>query len=306
MTAASTPRRERVGFDDDHVVTEAVPTAAHVPSSQSPAREPSGQQRSHRVSRRGANLFRGLIGFFVLAAMYELLARLELVDPRLLPSATVVLPRAVELAFDPAFLGQVWQTLQAVLIGIGLSFIVAVPAGLIIGSYRLVSNATTPVIDTLRSVPGIAIVPLLTLIVGQGLEMKVVLVVFVSTPTLLYNTIYGVRAVDRVAVETARTFQFGTFRTWTSVVLPSATPLIVTGLRLATAIALTVTIAAEIAVGTSSGIGYFVLFESSAGFHNFDSVYAAVVLAGLLGFGMNYVIAAVTRPLVAWDERGTG
>jgi NitT/TauT family transport system permease protein len=251
----------------------------------------------------GSASVRGLIGFAVLAALYEALSRLELVDSKLLPPSSVVIPRAAQMAVSPEFLIELWATMQAVLIGVGIAAAIAVPAGLLIGSYTSVATATTPIVDFVRSVPGIAIIPLLVLVLGQGMTMKICIVVYVTVWPLLFNTIYGVRGVDRVAVETAKSFRIPTIRTWFSVILPSALPLILTGLRLALATGLTVAIAAEITVGTKDGIGYFILLQSYSGMHH-DAIFAAVVLAGLVGFFLNWLTVVASRRWVAWDSRG--
>ncbi|TCO62760.1 ABC transporter permease [Actinocrispum wychmicini] len=246
---------------------------------------------------------RGVVGAVVLTLVFEGFARLELIDPQLLPPATVILPKALTLLVDPAFLTEVWATLSALLLGMLIAAVIAVPLGIVLGSYRPVATAFTPVIDALRSVPGIAIIPLIVLVLGQGLEMKITIVVFVTLWPLLFNTMYGVQGVDRVAVETARSFHVPTLMMWRRVVLPSALPLMLTGIRLALSTGLTVAIAAEIAVGTSDGIGYFILRASYAGF-NADTVFAAVVLAGLLGYLLNVLTTAASARLVAWDRRG--
>jgi NitT/TauT family transport system permease protein len=257
--------------------------------------------------RRGTTsaMARGLIGFAVLAAAYEGFARLHLINPALLPPASAVLPRVGELLVDPQFLGEVLQTLQAVLLGVGLAALIALPVGLVVGSYAAVSTAATPTIEVLRSIPGIAIIPLLVLIVGQGLEMKVVVVAFVTGWPLLYNTVYGVRGVDRIAIESARSFRAGTLRTWVFVVLPSAAPLVLASVRLAFSTGLTVAIAAEISVGTQSGIGHYILLASQSGLDHV-TVYAAVVVAGLMGYGLNWLTTVTSARTVAWSERSGG
>lgn len=251
----------------------------------------------------GASSLRGLGGLAALAALYEVLSRLELVDPKLLPPSTVVFPRAAEMAISPDFLVELLATMQAVLLGVGIAILIAIPVGLVIGSYSSVATATTPIVDFVRSVPGIAIIPLLVLVMGQGLSMKISIVVYVTLWPLLFNAIYGVRGVDRVAVETARSFRISTLQTWLHVILPSAMPLILTGVRLALATGLTVAIAAEITVGTHDGIGYFILLQSYSGGHH-DRIFAAVVLAGLVGFFLNWLTVVASRRWVAWDSRG--
>ncbi|MFI6316014.1 ABC transporter permease [Nonomuraea sp. NPDC050556] len=245
---------------------------------------------------------RGVVGAAVVSLAFEVFARLEIIDVRLLPPATVILPRALGLLADPAFLGEMWATLSSVLLGVAVAAGLAVPLGLVLGSYRHAALAFTPIIDSLRSVPGIAIIPLLVLVMGQGLQMKVTIVAFVAIWPLLFNTMYGVRAVDRVAIETARSFRIPALMTWRRVVLPSALPLMLTGLRLALATGLTVGIATEIAVGTHDGIGYVILRASYGGF-NADTVFAAVTLAGVLGYLLNWLTVAASARLVAWDTR---
>jgi NitT/TauT family transport system permease protein len=282
----------------------ADPVSPDVAAGSEPSEPPANHMtRASWLTRWLASVARGLGGFAALALVYEGLSRLELVNPKLLPPSSVVLPRALEMAFDPEFQVEVWATLQAVLVGVAIACVIAIPAGLLIGSYTKVATATTPIVDFVRSVPGIAIIPLLVLIMGQGLSMKIAVVVYVTLWPLLFNTIYGVRGVDRVAIETARSFRMGPMRTWLRVVMPSSLPLILTGVRLALATGLTVAVAAEISVGTRDGIGYYILLQSYAGLHH-DAVFAAVVLAGLVGFSLNWLTTVLTKKYVAWDSRG--
>ena len=257
-----------------------------------------------RLRARAGRVLRGLTGFAAITLALELIARAGFVNEHLFPPASTVLPRAAQLLVDLEFLGQVGATLGATLAGVGIAFVIAVPAGVLIGSYRAVSVGATPILDFFRSIPGIAIIPLLVLTLGQGASMKIAIVLFVCIWPMLFNTVYGVRGVDRVALETARSFRTGTFETWYRVVLPSALPLILTGVRLALSTGLTVAIAAEITVGSQDGIGYVILLASYSGL-NHDTVFATVVLAGLLGFALNVATVALTGRAVAWETRGS-
>src|SRR5690606_26463328 len=104
-------------------------------------------------------------------------------------------------------------------------------------------------------IPSVALIPLAILILGQGTDMKVALVIYASVWPILFNTIYGVRDVDPVAKETARTFRLNRFGVLTRVSLPWAAPFAATGIRISAAIALIVTISAELLAGSASGIG---------------------------------------------------
>ncbi|QCX82755.1 Putative oxidoreductase MhqP (plasmid) [Streptomyces sp. YIM 121038] len=295
--AVSASRARGGGGDDAGRASAGTPAQGPGPATAHPA-----AGRGKAVRRRLAPLGRGLVGAAVLALAFEGFARLGLVDRQLLPPSSVILPETARLLVDPEFLGEAGHTLRAVVTGTGLACAVAVPAGLLLGSYAPLTKALTPIVESLRSVPGIAIIPLLVLVLGQGLRMEVTLVAFVTTWPLLFNTMYGVRGADRVAVETARSFRVGTLATWWRVVLPGALPLILTGLRVALSTALTVAVAAEIAVGTQQGIGHVILAASYAGFHA-DEVFAAVTVAGLIGFLLNFLTSVVARRVTRWDTR---
>lgn len=254
-------------------------------------------------SRFGRQVALGVLGFAVLAAAFEVLSRFELVNPKLFPPPSVVLPRAATLLIDPGFLADVGATVLATLVGFAIAFCVAVPLGLLVGSYWAVSAGIMPMVDFLRSIPGIAIIPLLVLTLGQGIETKVAIVVFVTVWPMLLNAIYGVRSVDRVALETARSFRTSMPRTWFRIVLPSALPLILTGARIAMSLGLAVTIATEITIGTQDGIGRFILYASYSGTDH-QTVFAAVVLAGVLGLLLSIVTSAITHRAVAWERKG--
>ncbi|MEI5102804.1 ABC transporter permease [Streptomyces sp. PmtG] len=278
----------------------APPDAGSPRPGTAPAPPTTAAERVIAVRRRLAPLWRGFVGAAALALAFEVFARLGLMDRRLLPPSSVILPETARLLVDAEFLGEVGHTLRAMLTGIGIACAVAVPVGVLLGSYALLTKALTPLVESLRSVPGIAIIPLLVLVLGQGARMEATLVAFVTTWPLLFNTMYGVRGADRVAVETARSFRVGTLTTWWRVVLPGALPLILTGLRVALSTGLTVAVAAEIAVGTQHGIGHVILASSHAGFHA-DVVFAAVTVAGILGFLLNSLTDAVSRRVTAWS-----
>ena len=162
--------------------------------------------RSRRVP---AKWVRGAIGVVVLFIVLEAVTRAELVTPDYLPPASSILRETFDLLTDPSFLGDVWVTLQACLIGLAIATVVAVPLGLVLGLTEVAYRATVVVIEFLRPIPSVALIPLAILIYGRGLEMKVSLVVFACVWPLLFNTIYGIHSVDPVAVDSARVLGLG-------------------------------------------------------------------------------------------------
>jgi NitT/TauT family transport system permease protein len=149
----------------------------------------------------------------------------------------------------------------------------------------------------------VALIPLAILLLGRGLDMRVALVAYASLWPILLNTIYGVRDVDPVARDTARAFGFGTLGILRRVSLPSAAPFIYTGVRVAAAVALIVAISAElVAGGSTSGIGTWMLERTQPGIDR-ELMYAGIVVAGLLGLGVDILMLAGERRLFGWHQR---
>jgi len=242
---------------------------------------------------------RGAAGFLAALALWELVARSGLLAQQDLPAATTVLDRTASLLTDGAFLGQVLATLQAWAAGLGLAVLVAVPAGVLLGSWPVAYEAARAVVELLRPIPAVALIPLAILVFGQDLQMKLVLVVYACSWPILFNTIYGVHDVDPVLKDTARSFGFGRLAVLARISLPSAAPFIATGVRIASAIALVVAISVEFIAGSADGLGTWIL-QVSSGPDGTELVYAGIVVAGLLGFVTNGLLGVAERHLVAW------
>ena len=119
---------------------------------------------------------------------------------------------------------------------------------------------------------------------------------------ILINTIDGVRSVDPVLIRTARTFGYSGATILAKVVLPAASPFIVTGLRIALAIALILVVISEM-VGATSGIGYYIL-EAQRTF-KIPRMYAGMLVLALLGFGLNRCFLFADARFMAWHRRLT-
>lgn len=252
---------------------------------------------------RSRRMLRGLTGALLLFVLLEALTRAELVSPTYLPPASAVLATTLRILVDLEFLGAVGGTLAAWALGILLASAIAVPLGLLLGWSWRGYLASTTAIELLRPIPSVALIPLAILLLGRGLDMRVALVAYASLWPILLNTIYGVRDVDPVARDTARAFGFGTLATLRRVSLPSAAPFIYTGIRIAAAIALIVAISAElVAGGSTAGIGTWMLERTQPGIDR-ELMYAGIVVAGLLGLGIDVLMVAGERRLFAWHAR---
>jgi NitT/TauT family transport system permease protein len=276
-----------------------VKTAASVPRISGTLRS-SGNVRARQQLASAARVLAGILAFFLLL---EAVTRLELVPPIYLPRASTVVERMIELAFDPKFLGHVGATFAAWTAGLMLATLISVPLGIMIGTSERAYQMVSPIIEFMRPIPAVALIPLGILLWGQGFSMKVILVAYATTWPILFNTVYGVHDVDPIAVQTARCFGLKTRAILRHVSLPSALPFIFTGIRVSASIGLIVVVGCELLASADKGIGSYILFVSSSG-GQMDSVLAGAAMAGLLGALINTVLEWIDRRAFAWRYLG--
>jgi NitT/TauT family transport system permease protein len=244
---------------------------------------------------------RGLAGIAAFLLLAELLGRAGLISPAVLPLASTVLARAAGLAANGQFLGDVAATLAAWAIGMAIAIALAVPGGVLLGSLPGVRSATLAIVEFLRPIPSVALILLIGLLIGPGLRMNVTLIVYAAIWPVLYNTIYGLDDTDPVATETLRAFGFGRLAQIRFLALPGAAPFIATGIRLASSIALILSISTGYLTGriSGNGIGAFIA-EANTGVGNTALVLAAAVWTGLLGLLLNGLLLGAQHRLLPW------
>ncbi|MFJ2031355.1 ABC transporter permease [Streptosporangium sp. NPDC087985] len=244
-------------------------------------------------------VIRGVIGVCAAVALAEAVARLGIIDPEIVPPISAVLLRSVTLAGDPVFLTNMADTVLAWLIGLALAAVAAVVVGVLLGSVPWLSAPSRMVVEFLRPIPSVALIPLAILLFGVETEMKVSLIFYAATWPILFNTLYALRDVDPVAKDAMRSFGFGRLAVLWRVSLPSAAPFVATGVRVAAGVALVVVVGAELLSGGQSGLGTFLIEAGSAG-GNTDVTLAGAVWAGALGLIVNTLLVRVERGAFRW------
>jgi NitT/TauT family transport system permease protein len=256
------------------------------------------------AARRGAaSVFRNVLGVAAFFLVLEFITSLGLVPAIYLPRASTVVVRMVELMSDTKFLMQVLATLEAWTVGLTLATLISVTIGVLIGTSDLAYRMSSPVIEFMRPIPSVALIPLAILLWGQGFAMKIILVAYAASWPILFNTIYGVHDVDPIAVQTARCFGLKHRAILWRISLPSAAPFIFTGIRISASVALIVVIGSELLASTDSGIGSYILFVSLSGGH-MDSVLAGAAIAGIAGVLINSLFGVIDRRVFAWRYYG--
>lgn len=243
----------------------------------------------------------GLAGVVMLLAVLQIAEGAAGVNQALFPLPSAVLAQTWDLLSTGSFWSAVGTSLTAWGEAMAFIIVIAVPLGLILGSLPAVDSALTPVFEFLRPIPAVVIFPLALLVAQDNTRAQVSVVVFSSVWPVLINTVYGLREVDPVAKQTLRSFGFGSLAVALRVSLPSAAPFIMTGIRIAAALAFIVTVAIEI-VGTGySGMGAYAA-QSQASGADITVLLAVAVWSGVIGLAVHGVFAAVQRRGFRWHQ----
>lgn len=249
------------------------------------------------ASRRSVDVTLSLLSPVLLLALWELLSRLQLLDPRFFPPPTSI--ASTFWAFVAS--GEMWLHLKASLGRIAVGFLLgAIPAvllGLFLGLSRLARAILNPILYALYPVPKVAILPLIMLIFGLGEASKYVIIAIAVFFLVVINTTAGVLLIDSIYFDVAKNFNASRRDFYLKVVLPGALPSIFTGLKLAMGVALIVLVTAEF-VGARSGIGV-VIFEAWQVFA-IERLFVGLVIISFLGYVLSVLLDELERWLIPW------
>lgn len=203
--------------------------------------------------------------------------------------------------FDDVQHAEVWQALGSTMLawGIGLAgvILIGVPVGMALGLNKTVYGSTQPMFEFVRTVPSIAGLPLLILLLGISLRLGVVMVFAGALWPVLIQTMYGVQDVDPAAKDVGRAYGLGRVRLFLKIVLPSSFPYIATGIRLAAVIGLLLSVSASLLAG-GDGIGFLITKAMYAGAPGL--IYARIVLIGLAGLLVSLSVTYLEKKLLFW------
>lgn len=261
------------------------------------------------MARRTGDIAGGLalpvFGLAVALGAFELAPRVGILPRGSFPPVSEIFVRLTDIVTTETFRAALWSTLWSWGVAMLIVTVIAVPVGFVIGSSTVASLVSRLTVDFLRPIPSVALIPLLVLIYGTRPSLKIALAVFGALWPLLFQAMYGIRDVDPVARDTAKAYGLGPVARLGRITLPSTAPFVATGLRLAASVALILVVTGEYIVGVD-GLGKEVFFSQSGG--AYDTMYAYIVTAGLVGVAVNLVFASVERRLLFWhaSQRSSG
>ncbi|NWN88525.1 MAG: ABC transporter permease [Micrococcaceae bacterium] len=194
-------------------------------------------------------------------------------------------------------MADVLPSVTNLLAGIVLSIVLGIVVGLLIGSFRWLRQLTEPVMEFFRAIPPPVLIPVLMLLIGIGDDMKIGVIVLGAVWPILLNTVEGVRSMDEVLSDTSHTYRVDGFARIRYLILPSAMPQIMAGVRQSLSIALILMVISEM-FASSSGLGYTIIqFQRSFAI---PEMWSGIVVLGLIGVIMSFIFQIVERNVLKW------
>jgi len=242
----------------------------------------------------------GVLGFLLI---WQLAAAVGWINAKYVPPPTEVFASLGSQLLDLQYWRAIGNTLTTWSIGLGISIALAVVLGTVIGLVPFLRRYTRSTIEFLRPIPSVAIIPIAIMSFGPNREASLVIVVFATFWQVFIQVLYGVADVDPVARDTQRSFGIGPFQRLPHLVLPTALPYLITGIRLGATVALILTVTGELIIGVP-GIGRLLTQRATAG--DYAGVYAMVITAGALALIINLIIRVIERRALAWHQSVRG
>ncbi len=241
--------------------------------------------------------WRKVLSPLLILLIWELIARMEWVPRWFLPVPTHVLQTLYEITVSGELFGHTGISLFRALVGYSLGAVVGVSLGLLIAWSRLVEDFLDPLIELIRPLSTFALIPIFFLWFGIGDTSKIMIIFKSCFFPIALNTIAGIKGVDSKLVNAARSLGANGRQLWTRVLIPAAMPMIMTGLRISTAISMMSLVGVEM-LSSDSGIGFLVIDAQ----RTFDTerVFAGILVLSLIGFSLDRIARGIQHKVLSW------
>ena len=256
------------------------------------------ESASARWVRGHASTLRGLLSLAVVAALWEIAGRTGRWPLILAPISDIWL-KFLQLAASGELLRHVLVSLNEFIVGFGVAAVFGILLGITIASSQAAKDFIDPWVSAVYATPTVALAPLFIFVFGIDAPSKMAVVFLLAVFPIVINTATGITSTDRVYIEAARSFSANKRQIFTKVLIPSALPFIVAGLRLGIGRGLVGVVVGEF-IGARAGLG-FLIFKSSQGFQ-IDAMWVGVFLLAGTGVLAVMILQRVERRMAPWRQ----
>lgn len=233
----------------------------------------------------------------IFITLWELAPRAGLLDATFVPPFSEIALRLLRGLLTGELVRHLVISLSRSIGGFTLALCVGVPLGFALGWFQKFERYADPLIQLIRQIPALALLPLFIMLLGVGELSKLVIIFYGAQWSIQLNTVSGVKNVDPLLIKLARSLGLRRLDLFRKIILPSALPTIFTGLRLAATRSILIIVAAEM-MGAKTGLGY--VLRNSEYSYDVVTMYSAIMLLALIGLSTNYLLVALEDRFTGW------
>jgi ABC-type nitrate/sulfonate/bicarbonate transport system permease component len=240
----------------------------------------------------------GLIGLTIIIIIWWYIYQRQKEGTYLVPSPINTFEKLYSLFLTGTIFRDLYETLYRMLAGYVLASIVGISFGLLLGSFSVFRKMFSGIIDFFRSIPVTSLYPVFVLGFGIGSESKIAMIFWASFFIICINTTYGVIQTNPIRRKMALLYGASPYQIFTKVTFFDALPNAMVGLRVAISYALIVSILTEMFMGSEFGIGAKI--TEAYNLYQIDTMFALIIVTGMLGYLLNLLFSQSEKKLVAW------
>ena len=239
----------------------------------------------------------GVVGILAFFLTWEILTRVEILNPFYFPPFSKIIAKGVELFANGTIWEHMWFSLTNFSVGFAIAVALGVVAGVPMGWYKGISRTFDPLLSGIYATPLIALLPLIIMLFGLGPLSKIIMTILAAVFPVMINTMAGIANTDHRLITMSRAFGARDSTIFLKVSIPGSLPYIVAGMRVALGRALVYIVVAE-QYGAAMGLGY--LSSVAAQRFQMAAMFVPIVIIACLGAGLNELLKTVERRLEKW------
>jgi NitT/TauT family transport system permease protein len=241
--------------------------------------------------------FAVIVVFFII---WELAARLGVIDTQFIPAFSTVMRDVFTLARSGALFVHILASLRRLFLGVSLAVAVALPMGFLLAGWTpRLADFLNPLFTNFSMANPFTLIPVFMLLLGMGEASKVGIIFWVTLWPVLFSSIAGVNQLDPSILKLARAMKAGGVKIFFSVILPGSANRIFTGIKSSVALGFIVLMGAEM-IGSKEGLG-FIIFVSNKNY-NIPRLYVGILMIAVVGALVNFAIERLQKSIVVWED----
>jgi NitT/TauT family transport system permease protein len=242
----------------------------------------------------------GIVSIIVFIFLWDIFAQIQ--DKPYLPRPYYVFKALWHSFFKKDFTGysmgeHITASLIRMIYGFVIAFILAVPVGMLMGWSKYLSSAASPLVELIRPIPPIAWIPFAIVFFNEPWDTTFIIFLGIFFPVLI-NTVFGVKGIDPVVIDAAKTLGVTKKNMLQKVIFPAIVPTIMTGIRIGLGIGWMCLVAAEMVGVVGGGVGHYILAMAQVG--RYEEMFAGMIIIGFLGFTTVYIVSKIERRVSKW------